>query len=383
MNLPRIGRGISTAASNCIGTTTHALLTFRCRDISKTSSKNTSIKCPPNHNIACTRLHQNNTGPKHKPCSQSTSPPIIRWRNKGNSTNRREHFVLRTSGRYHGPHGPQLNRKQTNTRHHEHDGKDLCWITLPHTRTRPFGSERWTWSIHSDTSYLSETKAHSHACGYFFMGWSPKDGDPIKLNGAFFTLCTILRFVVASVAEAELSALFLNCKEGIIFRLILEELGHCQPRTPVHCNNATTVSIANNTVKGQWSWSMEMRYFWVGDKEAQDIYKIKWHPGHKNLADYQSKHQIGSHHLAVCPWYLHKINSPLVLPRAMRPSTLKGCVGNLPEGYIHNVPLPRVPRDQSTFQSRVQPVHTLPVYYEETHIIPTYNSTCRLGERVA
>jgi hypothetical protein len=108
-------------------------------------------------------------------------------------------------------------------------------------------------NVHSDASYLSESKAHSHACGHFFMGWSPKDGDPIKLNGAFFTLCAILRFVVASAAEAELGALFLNCKEGIIFRLTLEELGHPQPRTPVHCDNATTVGIANNTVKQQRS----------------------------------------------------------------------------------------------------------------------------------
>ena len=72
-------------------------------------------------------------------------------------------------------------------------------------------------NVHSDASYLSEMKAHSLVCGHFFMGWSPKDGDPIKLNGAFFTLCTILRFVVASAAEAEIGALFLNCKEGIIF----------------------------------------------------------------------------------------------------------------------------------------------------------------------
>jgi hypothetical protein len=83
------------------------------------------------------------------------------------------------------------------------------------------------------------------------MGWSPKNRDPIKLNGAFFTLCTILRFVVALAAKAELGTLFLNCKEGIIFLLTLEELGHPQPRTPVHCDNATTVSIANNTVKWQ------------------------------------------------------------------------------------------------------------------------------------
>jgi hypothetical protein len=72
-------------------------------------------------------------------------------------------------------------------------------------------------NAHSDASYLSESNAHSHACGHFFMGWSPKDGDPIKLNGAFFTLCTILRFVVASAAKAEYGALFLNCKKGIIF----------------------------------------------------------------------------------------------------------------------------------------------------------------------
>jgi len=106
-------------------------------------------------------------------------------------------------------------------------------------------------NVYSDASYLSETKAQSRACGHFFMGWAPKDGDPIKLNGAFFTLCTILRFVVALAAEAELGALFLNCKEGIIFRLTLEELGHPQPRTSVHCDNATTVGIANNTVKRQ------------------------------------------------------------------------------------------------------------------------------------
>jgi len=70
-------------------------------------------------------------------------------------------------------------------------------------------------------------------------------------------------------------------KEGIIFRLTLEELGHPQPRTPVHCDNATTAGIANNTVKRQRSRSMEMRYCWVGDKEAQDIYKIT--PGKRIL----------------------------------------------------------------------------------------------------
>jgi hypothetical protein len=72
-------------------------------------------------------------------------------------------------------------------------------------------------NVHSDASYLSEADARSRACEHFFMGWTAKDGNPIKLNGAFFTLCAILRFVVASAAKAELGALLLNCKEGMIF----------------------------------------------------------------------------------------------------------------------------------------------------------------------
>ncbi len=31
----------------------------------------------------------------------------------------------------------------------------------------------------------------------------------------------------------------------------------------------------------------------------------------KNLADYQSKHHIGMHHQAVCPWYSHTKIHPL------------------------------------------------------------------------
>jgi hypothetical protein len=155
--------------------------------------------------------------------------------------------------------------------------------------------------VHSDASYLSESDACSHACGHFFMEWSPKDSDPIKLNGDFFTLCLILCFVVALAAEAKLGALFLNCKEGMIFHLTLEELRNLQPKMQVHCDNATAISIANNRVKRQCLCSMEMQYFWVCNKVAQDAYDIKWHPGQENLADYQSKHHTRTHHQDICP----------------------------------------------------------------------------------
>jgi hypothetical protein len=72
-------------------------------------------------------------------------------------------------------------------------------------------------NIHSNASYLSEEKARSRACGIFFMGWMPKNGDPIQLNGAFHASMTIMQFVVASATKAELGALYHNCQTGIIF----------------------------------------------------------------------------------------------------------------------------------------------------------------------
>jgi hypothetical protein len=83
----------------------------------------------------------------------------------------------------------------------------------------------------------------------FFMGWMPKDGEPIQLNGAFHVSTTIMRFVVASTAEAKLGALYHNCRTGIIFQLTLAKMGHPQPRTPIHCNNTTAVGIVNSTIK--------------------------------------------------------------------------------------------------------------------------------------
>jgi hypothetical protein len=105
---------------------------------------------------------------------------------------------------------------------------------------------------------LSEAQAQSRACGHFFMGWKSKNGVPICLNGAFQVSLTIMRFVVTSAAEAELRALYDNCQTGMIFRLMLNKMGHPQPKTPVHCDNATAVGIANNSIKQQSSCSMEM-----------------------------------------------------------------------------------------------------------------------------
>ena len=115
--------------------------------------------------------------------------------------------------------------------------------------------------VHSDASYISAKNAKIRAAGHFFLGWQPYDKQPIHLNGPILTFCKILEFVAASAAESELSAMFLNAKEAKIIRLTLKELGHPQPPTPTHCDNATAAGIAKKTVKRQRSRSMEMRFF--------------------------------------------------------------------------------------------------------------------------
>jgi hypothetical protein len=201
-------------------------------------------------------------------------------------------------------------------------------------------------NIHSDASYLSARNAKSRASGHFFLGWAPQDNQPIRLNGAFFTLCSILKFVAASAAEAELGALFMNAKEGRIFRLTLHELGHPQPPTPIHCDNATAAGIANGTVKKQRSRSMEMRYFYICDQVKNKEFNVRWHPGQENLADYASKHHDSRHHRQVRPIYLHEADSPTHLPRALTPSALRGCVGNKPVGSVGR-PLAMLPQGRA------------------------------------
>ena len=57
-------------------------------------------------------------------------------------------------------------------------------------------------NIHSDASYISKPGGKSRDARHFFLGWLPRDGAPIHLNGAFFALFTILKFVAALAAEA-------------------------------------------------------------------------------------------------------------------------------------------------------------------------------------
>ena len=120
---------------------------------------------------------------------------------------------------------------------------------------------------------------------------------------------------------------------------------HSQPPTPIHCDNSTATGIVNNSIENKCPCAMDMRYHWLVDQAQQINYDVQWHPGQENICDYITKHHPPSHHIKVCPYYLHITKYPRYLTRALHPSVLLGCVDFLhgnPTGYQVRFPLPQL-----------------------------------------
>jgi hypothetical protein len=98
---------------------------------------------------------------------------------------------------------------------------------------------------HSNALYLSELKACSRAGGHFFM--SNNTAKPPN-NGAILTIAQIIKAVMSSAAEAEVGALYINCRGAIPARHTLEFMGHPQPPTTMQTDNTTALGIVNTNV---------------------------------------------------------------------------------------------------------------------------------------
>jgi hypothetical protein len=56
-----------------------------------------------------------------------------------------------------------------------------------------------------------------------------------------------MKNVMTSAAEAEIGALFLNSRQAIPARRLLEEMGHKQPPTPIQTDNTTALGFVTKT----------------------------------------------------------------------------------------------------------------------------------------
>ena len=110
--------------------------------------------------------------------------------------------------------------------------------------------------------------------------------------------------IMSSAGEAEVGALYFNCKDAMMLRTALEEMGHPQPATPIQTDNSFASGFANKQIKQRRSKAIDMRFYWIQDRVDQGQFKIYWAKGTDNLADYFTKHFNGKYHRHVRRNYL-------------------------------------------------------------------------------
>ena len=141
-------------------------------------------------------------------------------------------------------------------------------------------------------------------------------------NGSAAVVAKTIKDVMASAAEAEAGALFVNAQLAapIIMRVTLEDLGFPRPATPMKTDNSTANGIMNGTIKQQRSKAIDMRFCWSKDRAEQGQFEIRWAAGDENQADHFTKHRSPTHHKTLRPRHLKEQDSP---------TDLQGCVERL------------------------------------------------------
>ena len=88
-------------------------------------------------------------------------------------------------------------------------------------------------------------------------------------NGAVMTISKILKAVMSLAAEAELCALFVNCREVIPAQIVLEDMGHKQTTTHMKTDNTTAIGVENNNIVSKRLNSMDTRINWLQCRISQ------------------------------------------------------------------------------------------------------------------
>ena len=110
-------------------------------------------------------------------------------------------------------------------------------------------------AVHSDASYLSESKARIRAGGNFFMS---KDVSFPPNNGAVLNIAKIMKKIISLASEAEIGAMHVNAREAVPARKSLNEMGHRQPRTPMQTDNTVAHSVVTSNVQPKRTRSVDM-----------------------------------------------------------------------------------------------------------------------------
>ena len=133
------------------------------------------------------------------------------------------------------------------------------------------------------------------------------------------TIATIIKFVMASAAKAELAALFITARKMVPHRQTLINMGWPQPRSQVQTDNSTLIGVTNKTIVAKRAKMMDMRLWWLRCPGSPKQFRYYWDAGSKNWADYSTKHHPDIYHKAhrathTGIWNVQLVSPQLVLP---------------------------------------------------------------------
>ena len=127
-------------------------------------------------------------------------------------------------------------------------------------------------SAHSDASFLMEIDSRSRAGAQLFL--SEADPTP-RLNRPVLTIFQIMKYVMASTAEAKLGALYLTAREMIPLRHALDEMGWKQPKLPIQTDTSMAAGFVNETIIQRHIKMIWMTLHWLRCRAAQGQFRFQ------------------------------------------------------------------------------------------------------------
>ena len=146
---------------------------------------------------------------------------------------------------------------------------------------------------HSYAAYLNASKVHSRAGAHIMLS---KDTTVPTRNGPVLTVSQIIKLVMSSAAEAEISGLFICAKAMVHIRQTLINMVWPYPKYPIQCDTITSVDVSYETIIQHRTKTMNMQYHWLHFREAQGQFWFFWAPGANNISMYSTKNHPPIYH---------------------------------------------------------------------------------------
>ena len=209
-------------------------------------------------------------------------------------------------------------------------------------------------TCYSDASYLQESDSRSRRGGYTFLG---NEGDEGMLNGPILCSSSIVDVVVASAAESEYAAAFMNGMDLVHIRETLIALGYKQGPTPIVTDNSFVAAIVNSECKPKRAKSMDMRFNWLICRSRSGQLGIKWIEREKNIADYFTKDLRAIEYPRMRKYIVPAVGERVSVEQLAEPSRFKkwGGDGQVCEGGVFKTEhsathKPHQPTDTTAFR---------------------------------